>query len=157
MNLIVPLSAGEPETITVEMRDRVDVSVFAGSSLNLFAFGFFLLGLSTLMSSWDRYRWRTVGVVITIYVLQLVMFGLGKAADQLAWLTHLSFFDLYRPQQIAQVAIQQGHAAAWRLNPVEEGMLLGPLALSLILILMGAAAYAAAVRVFATRDLPAPL
>lgn len=157
LNLVVPLTTGEPETIEVAMRDRIDVSAFAGSSLNLFAFGFFLLGLSTFMSSWDRYRWRTVGVVITIYVLQLVMFGLGKAADQLVWLTHLSFFDLYRPQQIAQAAIQKGHAAAWQVTPLEEGMLLGPLAFSLILIAMGAVAYLAAIRVFTTRDLPAPL
>lgn len=157
LNVIVPLAVGEPQTIEVAMRDRIDCSDFIGSSLNLFALAFFLLALSTLMSSWDRYRWRTVGVVITIYVLQLVMFGLGKAADQLQWLTYLSYFALYRPQQIAQAAIQYGPAAAWQLTPVDDTMLIGPLASTLILMAMGIAAYVAAVRIFARRDLPAPL
>lgn len=157
LNIEVPLSTAEPEVVESPMRNHVDCSVFAGSTLNLFALGFFLLGLSTLMSSWDRYRWRTIGVVITIYVLQLVMFGLGKAAEPLEWLTHLSFFDLYRPQLIATYAVEGGQAAAWQLGPVEPDMVLGPLTASLILIAMGLAAYAVAIRIFATRDLPAPL
>lgn len=157
LDIRVPISFGEPEKVESPMSDHVDCSVFAGSTLNLFALGFFLLGLSTLMSSWDRYRWRTIGVVITIYVLQLVMFGLGKAAERIEWLTHLSFFDLYRPQLIAMYAIDGGQAAAWRLGPVEPDMILGPLTASLILIGMGLAAYAGAIRIFAARDLPAPL
>lgn len=157
LNIDVPLSTAEPVKIESPMRKHVDCSVFAGSMMNLFALGFFLLGLSTLMSSWDRYRWRTIGVVITIYVLQLVMFGLGKAAEQIEWLTHLSFFDLYRPQLIATYAIEAGQAAAWQLTPVDDAAILGPLTASLILIGMGLAAYAAAIRVFSTRDLPAPL
>lgn len=157
LDVDLPLSLAEPVKVETPMRNHVDSSVFAGSILNLFALGFFLLGLSTLMSSWDRYRWRTIGVVITIYVLQLVMFGLGKAAEQIQWLTHLSFFDLYRPQQIAGYAIDAGQAAAWQLTPVEDGAILGPLTASLILIAMGLVAYAAAIRIFATRDLPAPL
>ncbi len=55
----------------------------AASTFHLFAFGFFLLGLASMLSTLDRYRWRTVGAVVAIYVLQMVMFGLGKATERL--------------------------------------------------------------------------
>ncbi len=62
----------------------VQWETFGTGVFALFALGFFLLGLTTLLSSMDRYRWRTIGAVMSIYVVQLVMFGLGKAADQLS-------------------------------------------------------------------------
>jgi ABC-2 type transport system permease protein len=153
----VPLESGEGESVVLDMRDQVDCRVFLSSTLNLFAFGFFLLGLSSMVSAIDRYRWRTVGVVVTVYILQLVMYGLGKAAEQIGWLSHLTFFTLYRPQPIAKVAMEQGQAASWSLLPVAEEMALGPLTVSLMLIVMGAIAYLIGMRQFSRRDLPAPL
>jgi ABC-2 type transport system permease protein len=153
----IPITFEDPEKSLVFMRDIVDCSVFLPSTLNLFAFGFFVLALTCLMSSWDRYRWRTIGIVIAIYVFQLVVFGLGKAAEQLHWLTHLSFFDLYRPQPIAKAVMEHGHGAAWSLIPFDDTHFLGPFAFTLILLLAGAIFYAAALRIFARRDLPAPL
>ena len=86
LNLDIPLSTDEPIKEKVPMRKRVDVRTYAASTFHLFAFGFFLLGLSSMFSCFDRYRWRTIGLVVAVYVLQLVMFGLGKAADSLHWL-----------------------------------------------------------------------
>ena len=157
INWEIPLSTAEPEKVRVEMKDEIDCSVFFPSTVNLFGFGFFLLGLSTLISSVDRYRWRTIGIVITIYVFQIVLFGLGKAAESLNWLTHLTFFDLYRPQPIAKVAMNHGQAAAWGLSPADSESVLGPLVFTLLLIGMGLAAYVLAALLFRKRDLPAPL
>lgn len=156
-NFQIPLSTAEPEKVTLEMKDEIDCSVFFPSTVNLFAFGFFILGLSTFVSSMDRYRWRTIGIVITIYVFQIVLFGLGKAAESLSWLTHFTFFDLYRPQPIAKAAILDGQSAAWSLLPVEPDASLGPFVFTLILLLLGVVAYASAIVVFRKRDLPAPL
>jgi ABC-2 type transport system permease protein len=153
----IPLSMGEPEKVRIDMKDAIDCTVFVPSSVNLFAFGFFLLGLSSMVSSWDRYRWRTIGIVITVYVLQIVIFGLGKASESLSWLTHLTFFDLYRPQPIAKVAMTSGQTAAWGLLPVEADAWLGPFAFTLILLALGLICYALAAAVFSRRDLPAPL
>ena len=157
----IPLSLSEPAKITIAMRDEIDCRIFLGSCLNLFAFGYFLLGFSTLMSSWDRYRWRTIGLVITVYVFQLVIFGLGKAAESLKWLTHLTFFDLYRPQPIAQAAQEHGLAATFSLlpfaNEAEPQLWFGPLAFTLVLLALGTACYVAALTIFQRRDLPAPL
>lgn len=156
LNLEIPLSPGEPETVRLLMRDEIDCSDFFPSTVNLFAFGFFLLGLSTFVSSLDRYRWRTIGIVITFYVFQIVLFGLGKAAESLNWLTHFTFFDLYRPQPIAKIAISEGQAAAWSIVPVPENPF-GPLGFTLILFFMGIIAYSLAIYAFRRRDLPAPL
>lgn len=155
----VPLTTGPPETVTVPMSARVDPAIFASSVWNLFTFGFFLLGLSSLMSSWDRYRWRTVGLVVGIYVLQLVMFGLSKAATQLEWMRPLTFFSCYRPQQLiaAAMAAEDGAAGAAQLQPDGPLQWIGPVAYPLILLMLGLLCYAVAIRIFARRDLPAPL
>jgi ABC-2 type transport system permease protein len=153
----LPLSAAGPTVETFPMSSVVDPMTFGTAVFALFALGFFVLGLSTLMSSFDRYRWRTIGVVLTIYVLQLVMFGLGKATDRLDWLRGWSFFNCYRPQkQIAEV-VAGGWTAPWRLTGPDAGSWFGPGVYPLILIAGGLLFYALAIVIFRRRDLPAPL
>lgn len=153
----VPLTTASPETQTVALSDRVNVRTYASSTFHLFAFGFFLLGLATLMSSMDRYRWRTVGSVIAIYVVQLVMFGLGKAAESLQWLLSISFFSCYKPQKMTSMVTADGLAAPWSLSMVPPGCDLPALAYPAILLGLGLCFYIAASIIFTRRDLPAPL
>ena len=49
--------------------------------VNFFALGLFLAGLTTLVSSWDRYRWRTIGIVVTFYIAFTIVKIAGMAAD----------------------------------------------------------------------------
>ena len=95
----LPLTMGEPEMQTLHLSDRVDVRMFAASTFHLFAFGFFVLGLATLLSSVDRYRWRTIGVTVAIYIVQLVMLGLGKAAESLQFLLSMTFSAATSPKR----------------------------------------------------------
>lgn len=157
VNFDIPLSAGEPATQTVELSDRVDVRMYASSTFHLFAFGFFLLALATMLSSMDRYRWRTVGCVVAIYVMQLVIFGLGKAAESLQWLLSLSFFSCYKPQKMTSLVSDEGLMAPWSLTTTLPEAAFPPFVYPLMLIGMGAGFYAIAFRVFTRRDLPAPL
>lgn len=153
----VPIQMGEPQTESFPLSQRVDARVFAAATFNLFAFGFFLLGLSTFFSSIDRYRWRTIGLVTAIYVLQLVMFGLGKAAEPLKWLQGISFFNCYRPQKLSALVTEGGLSAPWSVStPMPESML-PPLVYPAVLIILGCVLYAMASRHFSRRDLPAPL
>jgi ABC-2 type transport system permease protein len=46
------------------LADKVDVTKLAPAVFNLFSYGVCLAGLTTLMSSWDVYRWRTIGVYL---------------------------------------------------------------------------------------------
>ena len=157
INLEIPLESGEPVVQEIPMQQRVDVRTYAASVFHLSAFGFFLLGLSTLFSSIDRYRWRTIGAVVAIYVIQLVMFGLGKAGESLAWLHSLTFFTCYKPQKMTSLATKHDLWAPWSLTiPIPEAMF-PPMIYPLILIGLGLVCYAIALWRFATRDLPAPL
>jgi len=153
----LPLTTAGPTRESFPMSDVVDPIVFGTAVFALFAFGFFLLGLSTFFSSLDRYRWRTVGGVLAVYILQLVIFGLSKAAEPLHWMRGWSFFNWYRPQkQIAEIATG-GMSAPWRLTGPDAASWFGPGAYPLMLIAGGLIFYGLAIIIFRRRDLPAPL
>ncbi len=153
----VPLQLGQAKTESFRLAERVDARAYGAATFSLFAFGFFLLGLSTLLSSLDRYRWRTIGGVMAIYVIQLVMFGLAKSAESLSWLENFTFFTCYRPEPLTSLVSEYGHSAPWNLTSAMPDSMLPPLVYPLILVFMGTACYVAAALVFNKRDLPAPL
>ncbi|MCC9602918.1 ABC transporter permease subunit [Stieleria sp. JC731] len=153
----VPMQLGEPIKESFPLHERIDTFVYASATFNLFAFGFFLLGLSSLLSCRDRYRWRTIGLVMGIYVLQAVMFGLGKATESLQWLLNLTFFSCYKPQKLVSMINDGGFAAPWSLITKMPDASLPPLAYPLLLIGLGLLFYGLAARTFAKRDLPAPV
>ena len=157
VNLDIPLTAQEPSELTIPLSDRVDVRTYAASTFHLFSFGFFLLGIASFFSAIDRYRWRTVGTVVSVYVAQLVMFGLGKAAESLQWLLSFTFFSCYKPQKMTSLVGKEGFGAPWSLSLSLPDAALAPLAYPLILLALGACFYFLAWSCFNKRDLPAPL
>jgi ABC-2 type transport system permease protein len=157
LGIDIPLSDEAPTKISFAMSERVSVATFTASVFHLFAFGFFLLGLSSCFSSFDRYRWRTIGAVMTVYVIQLVMFGLGKAAESLRWLQSLAFFNCYQPQKMTTLVRDGNLWSPWSFTvPVEEGMY-PPMMYPGLLLAMGLVLYGVAIVRFHKRDLPAPL
>jgi ABC-2 type transport system permease protein len=157
LRINVPLTLAEPTQQIVPLRERVDARYFSAPTFHLVAFGFFLLGLASLCSACDRYRWRTVGAVVGFYVIQVVILGLGKATDKLAWLEPLSFLSLYRPQRVASLIPEHGLSAPWRIDVPFGDELFPPLVYPLILLGLGTLFYVVAAIVFSRRDLPAPL
>ena len=149
----------EGQTVLVPMRDKVDPTDFLPAALNLFSLGFFLAGLSSFFSSFDRYRWRTIGLVSGIYVLQLIARIVGLASDRFSWLLNFTFFTAYQPEQFVSVAVHTPHETWHLIQLGEQGQWigLGPLGLNVVLIVFGLVAYAGAVAVFCRRDLPAPV
>lgn len=149
----------KPQERVTPMTELVDAQVFIPGAANVFSLGVFLAGLSTLASSWDRYRWRTIGVVVSVYVVEIIVKVIGRGVDYLDWLQYGSIFSAYEPQRLVQMA-DKNPAAAWHLLLLDkqgafEG--LGPLGYDLVLIVLGLACYAGAALVFTRRDLPAPL
>jgi len=156
-SLVIPLSDEAPQKITVPLSDKVSAMTYTAATFHLFCFGFFLLGLSTLFSSLDRYRWRTIGAVMTVYVIQLVMYGLGKAAESLRFLQGLTFFNCYKPQKMTAMINESGSAAPWNwTQPISDGWL-PPMYYPLVLLGLGVICFGIAVAIFRRRDLPAPL
>lgn len=158
LNWEIPLSRPSDQTVSIPLSDRVDPALFLSPCLNLFALGLFIMALSTLCSCWDRYRWRTIGIVIGVYVVELLVFLLAKATPQTSFCYALTFFTLYQPDGIVNILAVDG-SAAWHLwHPPSRfwPTPLGPLGVSLLLLFMASVCYAAAFIVFQRRDLPAP-
>jgi len=95
LNIELPLTLDGPVIENVPLSERVNAWMFAASTFHLFAFGYFLLGLASMCSAFDRYRWRTVGTVVGFYVFQVVLLGLGKATETLSWLRSFTFISCF--------------------------------------------------------------
>jgi ABC-2 type transport system permease protein len=157
----IPLSFGPStnEPTWVPLRDRVDSLFYLPPTLNLFGFAYFVFGLSVLFSSMDKYRWRTIGIVISLYILQFMLYLLGKSTPVTSWALNLTFFSAYRPDDIVRVIVEQpDYAWAWlHWDTAGAFVGLGPLGYSVLLIACGAMFHALGVAYFHRRDLPAPL
>ncbi len=153
----IPLPFAEASIQLVPMTEKIDPGVLIPASVNLFALGVMLAGFTTLMSSWDRYRWRTIGIVIGVYVVQVMIKIAGMASDPLSWLMYLSVFTAYEPEFMVRIAdTAPGSIWSWQLAGQPE-FVFGPLAYHVVLIAVGALCYVAAAIVFCRRDIPAPL
>lgn len=147
----------------VPLRDVVDARDLLPGAMNLMALGFFLAGLSTCVSAFDRYRWRAIGIVVGIYIVQLIFKGIGVAVKDFQWLSYLSFFSAYEPQLLVQISVQHP-LEAWSFvrtttDPNAKHVLsaLGPLGFDSILWGLGLVSYTIASIRFCNRDLPPPL
>jgi ABC-2 type transport system permease protein len=159
LGVTIPLSFGEREKIYVPMRDRTEPRYFIAGAVNLCCLGIALAGFSTLMSAFDRYRWRTIGIVVAAYVISLILKILGQAIDEVSWMQTLSLFTAYEPQKFVSIAAHEP-GQAWSLTMLDTHghfLELGPLGYNLILLAVGFVSYLAATIVFQRRDLPAPL
>jgi ABC-2 type transport system permease protein len=155
----VPNPLGERPSLRVPMSTQVAASDIAPAAFNLFALGFCMTGVVTLVSAWDRYRWRTVGVSTGILVVQFMMKGFGAAAESLAWLKRFTFFTPYEPLKwVSYEAQESGRGWAFVLTDADgQFMSWGPLAHNTLLFCIGLIGLIAAGVVFNRRDLPAPL
>jgi ABC-2 type transport system permease protein len=155
----IPLPIRKAEKVLVPMRERTEPRYFLAGAVNLLCLGVALAGFSTLVSACDRYRWRTIGIVVGTYIVMLIFKLLGQAIDEVAWMQQLSLFTAYEPQKFISVAANEP-SLNWSLLVPATGhnhTTLGPLGANLILLAIGAASYLAAGIVFHKRDLPAPL
>jgi ABC-2 type transport system permease protein len=153
----IPLSA--PDVRWVPLSEKVAPVLFWPATANLFALGMMTAGFTTLMSSWDRYRWRTIGIVMGVYVVQLLIKIAGLASEDLSWLLYLSAFTAYEPEAFVRIA-DTAADSTWSLFLYDANGLwadYGPLWYHLVMVLIGAACYLLAAIVFCRRDLPAPL
>jgi ABC-2 type transport system permease protein len=129
------------------------------AAINLLCLGFTMSGLATLFSSWDRYRWRSIGIVSGILILQMMAKIGAKSTDSLGFLQWTTFLSAFEPQIQVQVAVDYpAQLWSWRLLDVagETGGL-GPLSSNTILLSIGLLSYLSATWIFCRRDLPAPI
>jgi ABC-2 type transport system permease protein len=121
--------------------------------------------MASLFSACDRFRWRTIGITLALFVLQAIAKVVGVLKKETVfewfrfeWLKYVSALTAYEPSRLVEIAVQQPQYT-WSLTmraPSGE-MSMGPLGYDLILVVLGLACYGAAAVIFAKRDLPAPL
>jgi ABC-2 type transport system permease protein len=149
----------ERPTLIVPMAERVDPQLLVPAAVNLGALGFFLAGFSTLMSSWDRYRWRTIGLVVGVYITQMIIKIVGLASERFSWFRYCTFFTAYEPEAFVRTAMREPDHV-WSIaivDPAGRFVELAPFGYDLLLIALGGLAYLLAALIFNRRDLPAPL
>ncbi len=122
--------------------DPIAPERFYPAAANLFAFAFCLSGLTTAASAWGRYRWKSIGLICTLLIVQKIIEIVAKAVKPYAWIERLTFFTLYRPAKLV-IDPENAWPLAWQYCGA--------------LVAIGLAGYLLAAIVFHRRDLPAPL
>jgi ABC-2 type transport system permease protein len=155
----IPNPLAKKELVRTPLSEKIKQRDFVPALVNLFSLGVFLAGLATFASSFDRYRWRTIGLVVGFYVVQLIFKVASLASDSLSWLAYCSVFTAYEPEALVSVAINSPDEtwAVLRFDAEGHFRRLGPLGYDLVLLGLGWAAYLASAVIFCKRDLPAPL
>lgn len=138
---------------SVELEEPVTAAQFVPAAVNLFSLTACLAGLTTLVSSFGRERWRTLGAVGVIYVIEMSLKVIARVNLSLNWLLELTFFTAFEPQVVASDPSQ---AWSWWVESGEGGEF-GPMAYHGLLLALAAASYLLAAWIFSRRDVPAAL
>jgi ABC-2 type transport system permease protein len=126
----------------VPLEEPVSKLAFLPAAANLFGLGFFLVCVTTLISAFDTYRARTIGIAAMFFIVQLMIKIVARMAEGCEWLLNFTFLGAFEPQVLVR-----DWRTAWPLLAYYDGILVG----------LGLLALAAAAHHFARRDLPAPL
>lgn len=164
INIQVPNPLGAQGARQVPLASQVHAADMVPPAVNLFAFCICVAGIATLMSSWDRYRWRTIGIVSGFYIVETILKVVSVSAPHLNWLRWWTFVTAFEPQWFAAIASRARTSDQPQLNWAvvlldEQGQFAGwgPMGHNGVLVAIGLAAYLAAAVIFSRRDLPAPI
>lgn len=157
LGIAIPFTAGPPEE--KPMSALVNPTILLPAALNYCGLGVFLVGFTTLLSSCDRYRSRTIGLAVGFYVVETILEVIGLAVDGMEFVKKLTFFSAYEPIRFVCEAIGKP-ASGWAFFTTDDSGAwngLGPLGLDAVLVGLGGLCIVVATLVFCRRDLPAPL
>ena len=155
----IPLSFLAPQTQTIAMASEVNPFLFLPGLVNLFCLGFFFGGFAAFCSACDRYRWRTLGIVVAFYFANAGIKLLGMASETFSWAVNCSVFGFYSPASAIERTQRHAWSPSWIFEYDQEGNAVGAGTLSncLVLFALGMLFYVWGCYVFKHRDLPAPM
>jgi ABC-2 type transport system permease protein len=122
--------------------EHVSAAMYIPPTMNMFGLGFALAGVTAAVSSFDRYRWRTIGIMGGFYLISLVLKLVGRMAPDWEAVGYASVFWTFEPQRLVGADGETWQTLAEYNAP---------------LLLVGLAAYVVGAIAFSRRDLPAPL
>ena len=155
----IPLTFLPEQTELIQMSDEVDPMMFLPGIVNLWFLGWFLAGFAAMLSAFDRFRWRTLGIVSAFYFSNAGMKILGMSSAKLAWVEQLSIFGFYSPASVIQRTQTDPLSLLHFFKYSNEGQIQGTALLGscLVLFVAGLICYVVGLRKFESRDLPAPM
>ncbi|MDP1562784.1 MAG: ABC transporter permease subunit [Pirellulaceae bacterium] len=154
----IPIPFAKPIEMRVPMFELVDWWAFWPGAVNLFSLGVTMLGLATVFSAYDRFRWRAIGGAAITLILMSIVKVVSMSYGPLGWLGWFSIFSAFEPALfISQTSTNP--AAMWSFYFLGKGDVLtfSHWTYNLLLLAIGAGLIWHASRVFERRDLPAPL
>jgi ABC-2 type transport system permease protein len=138
----------------VKLEDPITPIELLPAVLNLFSLAAFLAGVSTLVSSVDRYRSRVIGVMGGLYVFATVTKLVSDLSPKWHWVGYASFFSAFEP---ATVVVRADRRWSFVVEKSNGDWALGGLGDAGVLLGIAALSYVLAAVIFCRRDLPAPL
>lgn len=155
----IPLTFLPPQIERIQMSDEVNPLMFVPGIVNLWFLGWFLAGFAAMLSAFDRFRWRTLGLVAAFYFSNAGMKILGMSSKKLAWVEQLSIFGFYSPASVVQRTQADPFSLLHFFKYNAEGQIHGTALLgsAIVLFTAGLICYFIGLRRFETRDLPAPM
>ena len=155
----IPLRFLEPKVEEHGLADFVNPLMYLPGILNLFSVSVFFAGFAAMCSSFDRYRWRTLGVLAVFFFANASMKVVGKGSDRFSWMENACIFGLYHPAGAIEGYQRAPMSVFWLLRYRSDGSIasLGLLANCLLPLLLAAIMYWIGLRYFEKRDLPAAL
>lgn len=161
--LSVPLPFMEPEEKFVPMTELVVPSVMFPAACVYAGLGLVVASVATFASSFDRLRWRTIGIASGFYVLQAILKIMGTMVESLSVLEYFTIFSLFEPEKLVAVAdLAPDHV--WSLwlgvDAAAAGSAahgLGAAGALLALYSLAAFLFTLSMIIFDRRDLPAPV
>lgn len=139
----IPIKEIDPKLL------HLDLWKFGPPLANSAAFLFAVSGLTMAISALGRSRWRVIGFTTLILITQFIANIIGQIWDSIAFLRPFTLFYYYQPQQIALNNVWSAS-----LEPIGVA---GRVPVLAVLFGVGIIGYLLAWRIFAKRDLPAPL
>lgn len=158
VGLSFPIPFAKPVETQIPMWQLVDWTQFWPGSVNLFCLGVTLLGVATIFSAYDRFRWRAIGGVTITLILLSVLKVVAMSHPALGFLGWLTFFSAFEPALfISQTSTQADATWGWYFYGPGEVLIWTHWVYNALLLALGGGLIWQALRVFERRDLPAPL
>ncbi len=124
---------------TVGFPQDVVLLQFTPGAINLFSMIFCLTAITTLLSSLNRDRWRTIAMAVGFYVISLIIEAVARLWPAGAWLHYCTFLSVFQPQELI---LLRGKSPGMQLS--YNAVLLG----------IGLLSYTAGIAIFSRRDIP---
>ncbi|MDB2687007.1 ABC transporter permease [Mariniblastus sp.] len=155
----IPLQFLKPNVEVHGLADFVNPLMYLPGILNLFSVAVFFAGFAAMCSAFDRYRWRTVGVLAVFFFSNASMKVVGKGSDRFSWMENACVFGLYHPAGAIERYQAVPMSVFWLFRYRPDGSIasLGLLPNCLLPLLLAAIMYWIGLRYFEERDLPAAL